>query len=47
MEYCLINLEYQNLDVQFVQPGRQDLFKSHFGVTYLKVFLLTLKNQNG
>lgn len=31
MEYCLINLEYQNLDVLFIQPRRQELFKSHFG----------------
>lgn len=47
MQYCLINLEYQNLDVLFIQPRRQELFKSHFGVIYLKVFLLILKNQNG
>lgn len=38
MEYCIINFEYQNLDVLFTQPKRQELFKSHFGLIYLKVF---------
>jgi len=38
MEYGLINLEYQNLDVLFIQTRRQELFKSHFGVINLKGF---------
>lgn len=36
MEYCLISLEYQSL--VFIELRRQELFKSHFGVIYLKVF---------
>lgn len=44
MEYCLVSLEHQGLDVQFIESRKQELFKSHFGVIYLKVFSLILKN---
>lgn len=38
MEYCLISPEYQSLHVMFMESRRQELFKSHFGVIYIKVF---------
>lgn len=38
MEYCLISLEYQSLDVLFIESRRQEMFKFHFGVISLKVF---------